>query len=266
MASRMGSRRRGFVLRVHAVSWGSRAASLAALSRAIRLHYLWSHFGKCSTSMGESGGCFGVPGFLVIGLQMHPDLLEVFGALKGHLKLLRVEMAARRLANAMESIGGSCLPRSQSWEWATAGPNHFCDIPTPGHGYLSFVSRLMETTAALHAQSREHSFSRKNNVQELKTIPAATSSLITGYREQKPSCSGEGAFPKLRQQVKTSEMETETKVTRSTSKTRAPSPPLALLNPTDTWLCAARGGEGAAHRAPGAGAGLRAEGSCPNTG
>lgn len=35
MASRMGSRRRGFVLRVHAVGWGSRAASLAALSRAV---------------------------------------------------------------------------------------------------------------------------------------------------------------------------------------------------------------------------------------
>lgn len=112
-----------------------------------------------------------MPGFLVLGLQMHPDLLEVFGALKGHLKLLRVEMAARCLANAMESIGGSCLPRSWNWEWATAGPSHFCDIPTPGHGHLSFVSRLMETTAALRAQSREHSFSRKKQCAGVKNNP-----------------------------------------------------------------------------------------------
>lgn len=31
----MGSQRRGFALRVHAVGWGWRAASLAALSRAV---------------------------------------------------------------------------------------------------------------------------------------------------------------------------------------------------------------------------------------
>lgn len=35
MASRMGSHRRGSVLCVHAVGWGSRAASLAALSRVV---------------------------------------------------------------------------------------------------------------------------------------------------------------------------------------------------------------------------------------
>lgn len=50
---------------------------------------------------------------------------------------------------------------------------------------------------------------------------------------------------------------------RSTSKTGAPSPPLALLNPTDTQLCAARGGEGAAHHAPGAVLGWEQSGAAP---
>lgn len=56
---------------------------------------------------------------------------------------------------------------------------------------------------------------RKNNVREVKTSPQPLTSLSAGCREQEPSCSDRGVFPRIFQQVKKPEMDVEAEPMRN---------------------------------------------------